>query len=112
MLENQSIYLAGNNCSVRSLSINIHYSSGVFPVILKKLSLIRFFLLFAGHVSRHSEPSGSLIFWTPEEPRRRGRPNITLNDVLKADTGLNSNEMRGAVAHSQFWKTNFVMSPI
>ncbi len=48
--------------------------------------------------------------WTPEEARRRGCPNITLKDVLKDDTRLDSNEVRAVVVDRQFWKTNFVMS--
>ena len=68
-------------------------------------------LTLAGHVSRHNEPAGSLIFWSPEEPRRRGRPNTTLKDVLKSDTGLNNDEMRAAMADRLIWKMNFIMSP-
>ena len=68
-------------------------------------------LTLAGHVSRHKEPAGSLIFWAPEEPRRRGRPNTTLIDVLKSDTGLNNDEMRAAMTDRSIWKTNFIMSP-
>ena len=65
------------------------------------------FILF----SRHKEPAGSLIFWAPEEPRRRGRPNTTLLDVLKSDTGLNNDELRAAMTDRSIWKTNFIMSP-
>ena len=68
-------------------------------------------LTLAGHVSRHNEPAGSLIFWSPEEPRRRGRPNTTLKDVLKSDTGLSNDEMRAAMADRLIWKRNFIMSP-
>ena len=68
-------------------------------------------LTLAGHVSRHKEPAGSLIFWAPEEPRRRGRPNTTLMDVLKSDTGLNNDEMRAAMTDRSSWKMNFIMSP-
>jgi len=32
-------------------------------------------------------------------------------DVLQADTGLNSNEMKTVMADRKIWKTNFVMSP-
>lgn len=68
-------------------------------------------LTLAGHVSRHNEPAGSLIFWSPEEPRRRGRPNTTLKDVLKSDTGLSNDEMRAVMADRLIWKRNFIMSP-
>ena len=68
-------------------------------------------LALAGHVSRHNEPSGALIFWTPEELRRRGHSNVTLKEVLQADTGLDSNEMRTAMADRKIWKSNFIMSP-
>ena len=45
-----------------------------------------------GHVSRHKESVGRLLLWSPEEPRRRGRPNTTIKDVLCNDTGLNIHE--------------------
>ena len=39
-------------------------------------------LALAGHVFRHDEPAGRLLFWSPEETRRRGRPNTTFKVVL------------------------------
>jgi len=61
-------------------------------------------------VSRHDEPAGSLIFWSPDEPRRRGRPNTTLTDTLQSDTGLNTNELKTTMADRLNWKQNSVMS--
>ena len=52
-----------------------------------------------------------MLFWTPEEGRKKGRPNITLKDVLQKDTGLTSNELRTAMADKQVWRNNYVMSP-
>ena len=68
-------------------------------------------LALAGHVSRHDEPAGRLLFWSPEEPRRRGRPNTTIKDVLQNDTGLNTNEIPTAMADRDSWRRNYVMSP-
>ena len=98
---------------VKNVSWRAHLTNEQLYGQIPKLSVTikRRRLALAGHVSRHNEPSGSLIFWTPEEPRRRGRPNITLKDVLQADTGLNSNEMKTVMADRQIWKTNFIMSP-
>ena len=62
------------------------------PIPMLSATIKRRRLTLAGHVSRHKEPAGSLIFWAPEEPRRRGRPNTTL-----IDTGLNNDEMRAAM---------------
>ena len=69
-------------------------------------------LALAGHVARHNEPANNLLFWSPEEARRRGRPNITLKDVLEKDTGLTANEIRTAMADRQLWRRNYVTSPI
>ncbi len=85
------------------------YDYGQIPnvsVIIKRKRLA-----LAGHVSRHNKPPGSLIFLPPEEPQRRGTPIITLEDVLKADTGRDSNEMRVVMVDWQSWKTNNVMPP-
>ena len=68
-------------------------------------------LALAGHVARHNEPANKLLFWTPEEARRRGRPNITLKDILEKDTGLTANEILTVMADRQLWR-NYVMSPI
>ena len=68
-------------------------------------------LALAGHVSRHDEPAGRLLFWSPEEPRRRGRPNTTIKDVLQNDTGLNTNEITTVMADRDIWRRNYVMSP-
>ena len=58
----------------------------------------------AGHVARHNEPAETLLFRTPEECRRRNRPNITLKEVLHEDTGLTSNKLRTAMADRQIWR--------
>ncbi|XP_068680522.1 uncharacterized protein [Montipora foliosa] len=98
---------------VKSVSWRAHMSNEQLYGPIPKLSatIKRKRLTLAGHVSRHNEPAGSLIFWSPEEPRRRGRPNTTLKDVLKSDTGLNNDEMRAAMADRLIWKRNFIMSP-
>ena len=57
--------------------------------------------MLAGHGARHNDPAKTLLFWTPEECRRRGRPSITLKDVLQKDTGLTFNELRTAMTDRQ-----------
>ena len=98
---------------VKNVSWRAHMSNEQLYGPIPKLSatIMRRRLTLAGHVSRHNEPAGSLIFWSPEEPRRRGRPNTTLKDVLKSDTGLSNDEMRAAMADRLIWKRNFIMSP-
>ena len=98
---------------VKNVSWRAHMSNEQLYGPIPKLSatIKRRRLTLAGHVSRHKEPAGSLIFWAPEEPRRRGRPNTTLLDVLKSDTGLNNDELRAAMTDRSIWKTNFIMSP-
>ena len=98
---------------VKNVSWRAHMSNEQLYGPIPKLSatIKRRRLTLAGHVFRHKEPAGSLIFWAPEEPRRRGRPNTTLIDVLKSDTGLNNDEMRAAMTDRSIWKTNFIMSP-
>ena len=53
------------------------------PIPKLSASIKRRRLTLAGHFSRHKEPAGSLIFWAPEEPRRRERPNTTLRRLEK-----------------------------
>ena len=98
---------------VKNVSWRAHMSNEQLYGPIPKLSatIKRRRLTLDGHVSRHNEPAGSLIFWSPEEPRRRGRPNTTLKDVLKSDTGLSNDEMRAAMADRLIWKRNFIMSP-
>jgi len=40
----------------------------------------------------HNEPAGRLLTWSPEEPKRVGRPIIALKMILKGDTGLESSD--------------------
>ena len=98
---------------VKNVSWRAHMSNEQLYGPIPKLSatIKRRRLTLAGHVFRHKEPADSLISWAPEEPRRRGRPNTTLIDVLKSDTGLNNDEMRAAMTDRSIWKTNFIMSP-
>ena len=67
-------------------------------------------LAVAGHIARHNKPAKTMLFGPPEECRRKGRPSITLKDVLQKDTGLTFNELRTAMADRQIWRKNY-MSP-
>ena len=77
----------------------------LFTIIKKR------WLELAGHVARLNEPAKTLLFWTPKEGRRKGRPSITLKDVLQKVTAVTSNELRTAMADKQTWRKNYVMSP-
>ena len=98
---------------VKNISRRDRLSNAQLYGQIPKLSTInkRRWLALAGHVARHNEPAKTLLFWTSEECRRRGRPNITLKDVLHDDTELTSNELRTAMADRQIWRKNYVMSP-
>ena len=98
---------------VKNISWRDRLSNAQLYSQIPKLSTIvkRRRLALAGHVARHNEPAKALLFWTPEECRRKGRPNIKLKDVLHEDTGLTSNELRTAMADRQIWRKNYVMSP-
>ena len=50
-------------------------------------------LALAGHVSRHDEPAGRLLIWTPDAKQRVGRPYVTIKDLLEKDTGLSGNKL-------------------
>ena len=54
-------------------------------------------LALVGCESRHNEPAGKVLFWTPEEPRRVGRPNTTLKKVPEDDIELEVTELQKAV---------------
>jgi len=59
---------------VKNVSWISHASNAVLYGQILKLSVTirRRRLALAGHVSHHDEPAGSLIFWSPDELRRRG----------------------------------------
>ena len=84
---------------------------GNLPLISEVVKRRR--LALTGHVSRHDDPAGRLLFWTPEAKRRVGRPYITLKDLIEKDTGLSSNELLTAMRNREFWRKNFVnASPV
>eukprot|EP00058_Branchiostoma_floridae_P000288 XP_002585776.1 hypothetical protein BRAFLDRAFT_111142 [Branchiostoma floridae] len=43
-------------------------------------------LRLAGHVVRHGEMAGEVLLWEPNEPRRRGRPSVTLRKLMLEET--------------------------
>ena len=98
---------------VKNISLKDRLSNAHLYGQIPKLSTIikKRQLALAGHVARHNEPAKTLLFWTPEECRRRGRPSITMKDVLQKDTGLTSNELRIAMADRQIWRKSYVVSP-
>ena len=68
-------------------------------------------LALAGRASNHNELAGKVLFWTLKEPRRVGRPNTTLKNVLKDDIGLEVTELQKAVLNRVSWWKKYAMSP-
>ena len=97
---------------VKNISWKDRLSNAQLYGQIPRLSIIikRRRLALAGHVAQHNEPAKILLFWTPEECRRRGRPSITLKDILHKVTGLTSNELRTAMADRQIWRKNYVVT--
>ena len=68
----------------------------------------RRWLALAGHVSRHNEPAGLVLLWSPEVKRRVGRPYITIKTLLEKDTGLSGTQLLVAMEDQASWLKNFV----
>ena len=51
---------------------------------------------------------GRVYAWVPEEPRRIGRPNITLRIIIQDDTGLEGKSLTTAMQDRDSWRKNFV----
>ena len=65
-------------------------------------------LALAGHVTRHNEPAGRLLLWSPDANRRTGRPNITLKKIIEEETGLSGKELLSVMADRDLWTSGFV----
>ena len=65
-------------------------------------------LALVGHASRHNEPAGKPLLWTPDAKRRVGRPFITLKSIIEEETGLAGTELMAAMADRELWKSEFV----
>ena len=68
-------------------------------------------LALAGHVSRHNEPAGKVLPWSPEVKQRVGRPHITVKTLLENDTGLSGPQLLAAMEDRASWFENFVNVP-
>ena len=99
---------------VLNISWKSHVSNKDLYGSLPKLTEVirRRRLALAGHIARHAEPAARLLLWSPEEPKRRGRPAFTLKNLLAKDTGLNAIEMATAMSNRDLWRKNYVMSPV
>ena len=82
---------------------------GRFPPI--SIVVKRRRLSLAGHVSRHNEPAGKVLLWSPEVKRRVGRPHITVKTLLENDTGLSGSQLLAAREDCASWFENFVNVP-
>ena len=65
-------------------------------------------LSLAGHVTRHEDPAGRLLLWTPPSKRRLGRPYITLKNIIEEETGLSGKDLLSAMADRQRWHLDYV----
>ena len=65
-------------------------------------------LSLVGHVSRHDEPAGRLLLWSPAAKRRAGRPCITLKNIIEEETGLCGQDLLAAMADRERWHLDHV----
>ena len=79
---------------------------GSLPRVLETVRQRR--LALVGHVSRHDEPAGKLLLWTPNAKRRVGRPFITLKAIIEEETGLSGGELLAVMADRKRWQSEFV----
>ena len=82
------------------------YLYGSLPCISDVVKRRR--LSLAGHVTRHNEPAGRLLLWTPDAKRRVGRPYVTLKSIIEEDTGLTGSDLLAAMGDRGLWSSNFV----
>ena len=70
-------------------------------------------LALARHVSRHDEPAGRLLLWSPDAKRRVGRPYVTLKPIIEEEAGLTGTELISAMADRELWQSDFIhVSPV
>ena len=106
--------LDGTYTRMLRLAYNISWKShptnkslyGTLPRVSETVRQRR--LSLAGHVSRHEEPAGKLLLWTPNAKRRIGRPYVTLKSIIEEETGLSGQELLAAMADRQRWHLDFV----
>ena len=65
-------------------------------------------LSLAGHVTRHEDPAGRLLLWTPPSKRRLGRPCITLKNIIEEETGLSGKDLLAAMADRLRWHLDYI----
>ena len=90
----------GSSITNKELYGNLHNMLKVS----KKLSDRR--LRFEGHYCRNTEEliSRSLL-WKPKHGKRKaGRPSIIFTDILRQDTGLETNKLRTAMLDRSVWR--------
>ena len=96
--------------AVYNISWKSHPTNKMLYGSLPQISLVvqRRRLALAGHVTRHNEPAGKLLLWTPNAKRRVGRPYVTLKSLIEMDTGLTGSELLAAMNDRMVWSSNFV----
>lgn len=55
---------------------------------------------------------GKVLLWTPEKPRRVGRPNTTLKKVPEDGIELEVTELQKAMLNRVSWWKSFVVSTV
>ena len=97
----RTIYNISWRDHITNKSLYGHLSSISTVVKCRRLAL-------AGHVSRHNEPAGLVLLWSPEVKRRVGRPYITIKKLLEKDTRLSGTQLLAAMQDRASWLKNFV----
>ena len=60
---------------------------------------------FAGHCFRCEEPVSNMILWAPKHGNKKpGRPALTYIDILKKDSGWDSDSIKTAMQDRGEWK--------
>ena len=100
-------------CAVYNISWRDHVSNKSLYGRLPRISIVvkRRRLALAGHVSRHNEPAGKVLLWSPDVKRRVERPHIIVKTLLENDTGLSGSQLLAEMEDRASWFENFVNVP-
>ena len=94
--------------AVYNISWRDHVANKSLYGRLPRISIVvkRRRLALAGHVSRHSEPAGMVLLWSPEVKRRVG---ISVKTLPENDTGLSGSATSGRNGQGRIGTYNFVV---
>ena len=90
--------------AVQNISWQDHIPNSILYGDLPPISsVIRKRRLLAGHIVRHDEPASRVLFWSPDAPRRRGRPNFTIKSIIESETRLSRPDLINAMLNRDRW---------